>query len=153
MCIEVFLGCDAVLAVESTDPPAPRFGVFAFPERAEPLRAILGLPNLYYVGAHTGCGCGFNSGDIGWQVSSVTEAVELLDAMTTDERQGFVHEQRSREQLATLIQEARNKGRVVLYSCWWGDEALPLQEEKTVAPDYFARTLEPLEERTLFRLA
>lgn len=152
MCIEVFLACKVELPCYD-GPYNERFHLKAFPERAEPLRAVLQLPFLYYVGAHTGCGCGFNSGDLSWQgVSDPKEANELLGAMSEDERKEFLSEQSSREQLTKLIRDVSQAGDVKVYCCWWGDEAILPEEIIEVSASYFAQTLEPMRERVLFEI-
>ena len=77
----------------------------------EPVRRQLGAGHLYYLGSDQGCGCGFNA---------------EIDAAT-----GHPHRRqssRSRTALQAYLTEHLPKSTVVrLFSCWDGDQSLPIE--------------------------
>jgi len=113
-----------------------------------PVRARLAAAHVTYVGSHEGCGCGYNSDDLASQgIDDVVDAMALLDAMTTDEREAFLAEQRSRARLRALVCAALANGPVEIYACWAGDEAAPPSGEQAIDPAYLTDRTAPLEER------
>ena len=153
MCLRVFLGGAGVIAADTEQPHEPRFKVWPLPESAAGVRVHLPGPQLVEVGAHTGCACGFNSAGYAFDGFARTEEVTAhLAAMTDEECAAWRSEQDSRERLAARIADAARAGEVVVYAVWWGDEALPPTEERTVDATYFATFTEPLVERVLYRV-
>jgi hypothetical protein len=107
-----------------------------------------------YVGSHEGCGCGYNSGDLAWQgIDDVADAVALLGAMTDDEREKFLAEQRSRARLWALVSAALGDGPVEVYACWAGNEEVEPTGERTIAPAWLADRTAPPEERVRYRVS
>ncbi len=61
------------------------------------------MPQLYEIGAHTGCGCGFL-------------------AEEDDDEDEVLATAASRASLRTYVEDALSTGRVELLVCWIGDE-------------------------------
>ena len=109
-------------------------------------------PHVYYVGAHTGCGCGFNSGAMALEeLNDAAAVMQLLDALTDEQRRDFLAEQDTRQRLSAYLADAGREA-VELYACWSGDEAETPKEGPTVPPAWFASVTEPLRERALYRI-
>jgi hypothetical protein len=89
---------------------APAFYARPLTSHDESVRGVLPLPHLAYLGAHTGCGCGF-----------------IMDG--ADEPSDV---RRSREALARYAAEALRNGPVELYVCWGGDADLPNERTLTL---------------------
>jgi hypothetical protein len=116
-----------------------------------PVRAHFASPCVAYVGAHEGCGCGFQSQKLFYDgLASVAEAIAYEDAMTGDERDEFRGEQRSRALLYGLITEAVRDGDVELYACWVGNEAQPPADVQLRAATWLLDDLIPFAERTRY---
>ena len=129
MCLMVWVGTvEAVPPVAKPTAPSAEAGyhyVEEVPDDA-PIRVRLTSPHVTYVGSHEGCGCGYNSGDLSWQgIEAVADAMDLIEAMTADEREEFLAEQRSRVRLRDLVCTALAAGPVEVYACWAGDEEAP----------------------------
>jgi hypothetical protein len=151
MCLMVWIGtAAAVPPVAKPTSPSEAAGYHYVEEvRTDaPIRARLASAHVTFVGSHEGCGCGYNSDDLAWQgIDDVVEATSLLGAMTTDEREEFLAEQRSRARLRALVCAALADGPVEIYACWAGDEdAVPCGEE-TIDPTWLTDRTAPLEER------
>jgi hypothetical protein len=58
MCLSVHIASNAPLPVSTWDRDARAFYLEAVPVDA-PVRDRFSLPNVYFVGSHLGCGCGF----------------------------------------------------------------------------------------------
>ncbi len=110
MCMMLYIGTSA---------PLPEFADADL--RVEPLgpsnvavRASFTQPSVQYVGAHTGCGCGFP------HVLAETP-IEYFEGMFGDEdREADV---RSTRRLMELVRSCVDRGETVeLYAAWAGDE-------------------------------
>lgn len=75
-------------------------------------------PHVYFLGAHTGCSCGFRYGIGGDADEAGRESVRRLGAY-----------------LAAAVEAA---GPVELYACWDGDEAEPERERTAVMASHFS---------------
>jgi hypothetical protein len=158
MCLQVWVGTPRPIATSPrrTDPD-PEVG-YAYAEEvaaAAAVRARFTAAHVTYVGSHEGCGCGFQSSGLAFDgVATVAEARVLLDAMTADERAELDAEQRSRERLRALIDDARAYGAVELFACWAGDEVDPeIATREVAAPAWLVEQVEPLEERVRYVIA
>ncbi len=115
------------------------------------VRAYLVSPCIAYVGAHEGCGCGFQSEGLLFEgVESVDEAIALEDAMLTDEREEFHQSQRSRAALHRHVVDAARHGEVELFACWAGDEVDPPVSVETRDAAWLIDNLVPFVERTKY---
>jgi len=85
----------------------------------DPVRSHFSWPNVYYAGAHEGCGCGF-------AYNQVPENLQEAD-----------EESRARASVAALkkyVSEAIARP-VQLYACWEGEQSFPAKERVTASPD------------------
>jgi len=102
------------------DEAAPAFYV----EEAPPddaVRARFSHPNVYFAGAHEGCGCGFRYG--------------VYPATDDDDRRA---EEQGRESVAKLREYLNDVARAVpveLYACWEGEQALPVEKRSAISVD------------------
>lgn len=117
------------------------------------VRARFTLPCVSYVGSHEGCGCGYNSGSIGWEgFARVDEVTSLFGALLDEERTAFLVEQGSRERLRALVERALVWGAVEVFGCWAGDEVDPTVAVEEVNAEHFSVMTEPIAERVLYRV-
>lgn len=130
MCLTVFLGSSAPLPSVQWTESAPAFYARPLASYEEPVRGVLSLPYLAFLGAHTGCSCGF-----------------VMDGADepADVRQ-------SRESLARYVTDAVRGGPAELYVCWNGDVVLLVARELTLTPTELPRRDDWLEEGTHVRL-
>ena len=120
MCLVLYLGSEKRRPLIAWDGSAPRFHVKGDDADAKKASTHLRKPNVYYVGSDNGCGCGFR---------------QEHDAMIDD-----AEELASKADNHTLLHEYISKcladeDSIELYSCWSGDEALPMEFDRTISVD------------------
>lgn len=158
MCLFVWVASDAEIAplrrARRTEPdPLSGYGEVIPVAADASVRARFELPNVVAFGSHEGCGCGFNSDDYTFAGFETTDEVRpLVAALGDDERADFLAEQGSRERLRDAVARAKSLGRVDVYACWAGDEALEALETVEVSASHFAEKLNPLGERVMYRV-
>jgi len=93
-------------------------------ETEQRVRAHFTLPHVRFLGAHTGCSCGFEYG---------------VKELTTEEERA--EDEAGRLSVAALhdfLETQLRQGRAVqLLSCWQGEESRTPREVLEVSPDYF----------------
>ena len=114
MCLTVYLGT-------SVEPPlvaTPDITVKRVSPDAEPVRQWFSLPHVCFVGAHTGCSCGF-------PYVVAEEPIDYWEGMF-DESEDRQNDRRSLQALLDLMQpHVLESGVVQLYPIWNGEETLP----------------------------
>lgn len=116
-----------------------------------PVRAHFGTACVSYVGAHDGCGCGYNSDPFVYdELESPEEVRTLAGALSHEELAEFEADQASRERLSALVALASRTGDVEVYACQAGDEALAPAEIHAVEASHFRSRMRPLVERTKY---
>lgn len=106
MCMMLYVAADKPLTPIAWDEKHPAFNVTAIDEALKDVRRQFSKAHIYYLGAHTGCSCGFRYGD------------ETGDG-EREEREAVLS-------LSHYLSEAAVfAGPLELYSCWSGDEAKP----------------------------
>lgn len=78
---------------------------------------------VVFAGAHTGCSCGFNYGEL-----------------PIEDQDDELEDRRSRDSVGSLAQylsERLRYGPVELFSCWDGDQNEKPEQKLTVSIDYF----------------
>jgi len=128
MCLTLYLGTDSSLPLRA----APDLGVEEVEASREAVRQWFSLPTVRFIGAHTGCSCGFPH-------VVAEEPVEYWDGMFDpgDERNADV---RSLQALLTIVRDHVTRfGGVELYPVWNGNEHLPPKGTIEVSVD----TMEP----------
>lgn len=120
MCIMVYLACDGQLPTFDWNSEAPDFYVTELKETDygyKQVRSILTKKYLYNIGAHSGCGCGFNYG-----------TYELFDEV---DRQEDIKGRNSVNKLLQYIENSlQNNECVELLTCLAGNEGIsPIKSE------------------------
>ena len=133
MCWVLYIAADEPLPLIAWDEKSPAFNVTTLRDVDEPVRARFTRPHVAYLGAHTGCGCGFDPGQANQEHPD--EARDTAAALAA---------------LADYLRTATADGRAVeLYVCWSGDEALPVEQAMDITPDALHPGMEWFPERTL----
>ena len=119
MCMAVYIASDYPLPLIQWNKDAPAFHVseLTTDENDERVRVQFSKPYIYYVGAHTGCGCGFEYGKYPDYEDSVEES-----------RQSVI---RLAEYLTKAVEENNN---IELFACWEGDQAEKPVKYDTITP-------------------
>ena len=114
MCLMLYLGTNGNLPVRA----APNLAVEEVEASREAVRQWFLLLTVRFIGAHTGCSCGFPH-------VLAEEPIEYWDGMF-EPGDGRDANLRSAQALLTIIQEhVATFGGVELYPVWDGDEHLP----------------------------
>ena len=118
MCMVVYIGTQMVVRTWKWDKNDPRFHVVELEKRERKVRKQFKLGNVYYVGSHEGCGCGFQCG----------EYPEYDEERET--------KRMSLKELADFLRNLLIKTDTIeLYSCWEGDQGKKPQHERVLTPD------------------
>jgi hypothetical protein len=99
----VYLATDQPQPLVEWREEEPSFNVTDLSEDEAPVRGRFSKPHVYYLGAYTGCSCGFTPDEDG----------EEADA------------ERSLSDLVSYVQRAAAGGTVELFACWDGDYLEP----------------------------
>ena len=109
MCMAFYLASSEPLTPKAWDPENPALHVAALHDKDKPVLSHFSLPNVYYVGSHEGCGCGFDYGK--------------YPEYEEDEPEEAEARRRSRLQLVELVEAVIDAAGVAeLYACWEGDQ-------------------------------
>lgn len=158
MCLMLWVAAEhpiPLVTLENPQTPDPVSGYHCVDDVAPDaaVRARFTLPHVRYVASHEGCGCGYNSGGLGWEgFERVADATPMLDAMTDDEREKFSAEQGSRARLRAIVEDALARGAVEVFGCWDGDEVEVTAAVTEVTPSYFTEFTSPIVERVRYRV-
>jgi hypothetical protein len=131
MCLMLYVATAADLPAWTT----PDLTVEEVDEARAVVRRWFSLPTVRFVGAHTGCSCGFPH-------VIAEEAIEYFDAMFAAEKERTA-DVRSVRSLIALIRQLVEQGQPVeLYPVWDGDEDKPPKGKvewhvESLAPDQF----------------
>lgn len=113
----LYVASDVRLSELPEDTPPPPLSMRPARDDEEGVRAHFTKPHVYFLGSHTGCGCGFAYG----------EGVE-------DDVEGRASVRRLGEYLADALERA---GPLELYACWDGDEGEPEAARAVISPAEF----------------
>ncbi len=119
MCVAVYVSAPSPLPLIPWREESPAFYVEDVPPD-DPVRSRFSWPNVYYAGAHEGCGCGF-------AYNQVPENLQEAD-----------EEGRARASASALrqyVSDATARGPVQLYACWEGEQSFPVKERVAALPD------------------
>lgn len=106
MCLAVFLASDHLLPERPWSADDPAFNVAVIGPAEEAVRKQFSKRHVVYLGAHTGCGCGFDPAGDDDEGSPAVRAA-------------------SRAALAEYVAAATMTDSAELFVCWEGDGALP----------------------------
>ena len=113
MCLMLYMATRGDIPVRSS----PELGVEAVEPSREAVRQWFSLPVVRFIGAHTGCSCGF-------PYVVAEEPIEYWEGMFDD--RGREADLRSVESLLVLVREhVTATGEVQLYPVWAGEEDKP----------------------------
>lgn len=125
MCMAVYLASDTPLPLISWSKDDPGFNVVELHDEEKAVKRHFSKSHIYYVGAHTGCSCGF--------------------AEEKDERPEDALN--SRKAFAAYVAKAIVTGPLELFVCWEGDwgknpeRKIKLTPEDLIEPEKWHREL------------
>lgn len=118
MCLAVYLASAHPLPLVPWDSARPAFHVTEAGKT--PVRARFGLPRVYRLDSHEGCGCGFEYGQ--WPVES------------DEDRLREVQGRASVASLRAYVTAVAQRAPVELYACWEGEQELAAKDVADVEP-------------------
>ncbi|MEZ5316209.1 MAG: hypothetical protein R2752_02300 [Vicinamibacterales bacterium] len=124
MCMAVYAAADAPLPLVEWDTAQPAFNVHPLEPRDEPVRRHFTRPFVVFVGAHTGCACGFAYGAF----------APRDDLERAEDARARASVTALRRYLTAAVAEL---GVVELFSCWEGDQGAEARHRLEVGPDHF----------------
>lgn len=137
MCLVVYLASDQPLPFIAWDENTPAFHVTEVREAELKVRQQFKKPHLYYLGSHTGCGCGFDDAQNNERNVDEHAATErTLNALG-----------------AYLAAAVATAGTLELYSCWDGDQGTQPDCRLELSPASFGAGMKWLAERTYVRIS
>jgi hypothetical protein len=141
MCLMLYIATHTDVPLQTS----PEMRVEEVEPSRDAVRQWFTLPEVHFIGAHTGCSCGFPH-------IVAEEPIEYFEGMFCDdeERQPAL---KSVEALLALIREyVIDSGEVELYSVWNGNEGLAPKAVIDVALDALRRETFFLNEQFLYRV-
>jgi hypothetical protein len=119
MCMAVYIASNFPLPLVAWREDQPDFYVTELGDGDEKVRTQFSKPNIYYVGSHTGCGCGFEYGKYPEYEDHVEES-----------RQSVM-------QLSQYLTKATEQNETIeLFACWEGAQAeMPVKRGKARPSD------------------
>jgi hypothetical protein len=135
----LFIAADEPLAIIPWSESECAFHVQALLDGEQSVRRHFTKPNVYYLGAHTGCGCGFAYGQM-----------ELKDE---DDEAEDVASRKSVAALQEYVRQAVQRlGSVELFSSWQGEWDQDSKTRMEISPEWFGGDEFVLPEKALFRV-
>jgi len=126
----VYVASSVPLPTGSWEPDHPPFHAEPLIAVDEPVRKKFAKPHVYRLGAHEGCGCGFQHGEF----PGLEDAEDVEKARV------------SRGLLVEFLKNAlREQDSVELFACWDGDQGEEPEHRGRVSPE------DLLVDRTFFR--
>lgn len=140
MCRYVYLASDAPLPLIKWDEGQPAFNVAELLDYDREVAKQFTKSNIVFLGAHTGCSCGF-----------------YCDSEPPTNESEEIEDRAARESMQTLIRylsQQAQKSSLEMFTCWNGDQGEPPVETLTVSPDFFDGSEFPVsDEPTLFLIS
>ncbi len=147
MFMMVYIASDQSLPTVAWDDAHPAFYVSELMPDREPVRRQFSAPNVYYVGSHEGCGCGFQCDELHFPDPDAPPEVVAADAADLAERQD------SLRRFASYLTQALDRGATVdVYACWAGDEAAAPAFRESLRPDDLLDARPYFREKELLRV-
>jgi hypothetical protein len=117
MCLVLYIASNTQLRPISWDEACPRF--YVAPDDPDARNASLHLtkPNMAYVGSDNGCGCGFRQ-----EHDNIIEDPDQIASKSDNQK-------RLHDYLAECLVDGHA---IELYSCWSGDETLPMEHDRKI---------------------
>ena len=139
MCMTVFIAATEPLPFVPWNASAPAFHLQALSDAEGGVRVRFTKPHIYFLGAHTGCSCGFNYG--------LREIKHQEDRAEEDASRASVAALR-----AYLEDAVARQGEVEVFASWEGDWSLEPEQQLQVTPDWFGGESFAMPERVFFRV-
>ena len=121
MCMVLYAAADVQLRlIAAGDTPAstpPPLSVRPIEHAEVVVRERFTRTHVYFLGAHTGCSCGFGYDEPGNDAAAGRESVRQLRAW--------------------LAEQVASAGTLELYACWDGDEGEPATAQERITVAYF----------------
>ena len=132
MCLAVYLATDQQLPPIAWNEAAPAFYLEPVAAHHAASRQF-SLPQVYYVGSHHGCGCGFSKdGEVGTELELCQANYNALGR--------------------TLRELLSRKGSAQLFTCWEGDQGDTPELTASVTPSQLEAPAFQLQELQLLRV-
>ena len=139
MCMTVFVAAREPLPFIVWNEAEPAFHLQAISDAEESVRARFTKPNVYFLGAHTGCSCGFNYG--------------LREVKGAEDQAEEFASRASVSALRAYLRDAvERQGEVELFSSWEEDWVNEPEQTLRITPDWFSGDSFAMPERVLFRV-
>jgi hypothetical protein len=136
----VFIAAAEPLPFVAWNEAAPAFHLQAISDEEDAVRARFTKPHIYFLGAHTGCSCGFNYG--------------LREVKRAEDQAEEVASRASVAALRAYLRDAvTRQGEVEVFSSWEDDWTTEPEERLQITPDWFGGDSFAMPERVLFRVA
>lgn len=127
MCYVVYLGTDQSLKTFKWEKEKPAFYVEEVVEKDRVLiKQYFSKSNIYYIGSHEGCGCGFAYDD---------EDLDVNDADDLADNESRKESVRRFNSLLEMILQKSNQ--IEIFLCWDGDQGLELEKTDVVKKEHF----------------
>jgi hypothetical protein len=124
MCVAVYIASDKPLPLIPFDVGKPAFNVSEIGERSATVKQQFTKPHVYYVGSHTGCGCGFQNHSDMYGTDFGTDPEEIVAG------------RESRQRLAEYLRAAlATQESLELFASWEGDEEYEPASRGVIVPE------------------
>lgn len=132
MCMMVYIASDIPLPLIPWSKDKPAFHVQELTQRDAAVRRQFSKPNVYYVGAHEGCGCGFQHPEFDVDAEAQSQTTE------------------SRRRLGEYLRQALSQQQSIeLFACWDGDQAKRPEYRDAVRLDEWLQSRSHFREKEL----
>ena len=129
MCMMVYVASDQPLPTPAWDPNRPAFHAEPLSEEEQATRRWFSKRFAYYVGPHTGCGCGFQCHE------EVPLGPDTPADVVANAHKDAAERLEARRQLSEYLEEALvGEDSVELLACWAGCEGEVPQHRETIRP-------------------
>jgi hypothetical protein len=139
MCMALYLAADEPVPTTEWREGESVFVIQPLNESQERVRKQFTKPAVFYLGAHTGCSCGFAYGQLKPETPEQL-LQEQMSRRSVEELQGF---------LAGQVANGRD---VELFACWEGDQGAPPEQRLDITPSHFTGESFELQEKAFYRV-
>jgi hypothetical protein len=139
MCMALYVAAAEPLPIVGWNESKPAFNVQELSDSEQIVRRHFTKPHVYYLGAHTGCSCGFAFGQLE-STSAEDEAEETAGRASVAALQKYLRD------------AVQRTGEVELYSCWEGDQGHVPEQNIDITPESFAGDAFRFPEKAFFRV-
>src|SRR5262245_10126110 len=124
MCMALYVAAEIVLPRVPWVEAAPAFNTQELAGHEDVVRERFSKTNVVFLGAHTGCSCGFSYGE--------------LDPETPEEKEDDRRSRESVRHLREYLADAlKSTPELEIFACWEGDQSQPETARRVVSVDHF----------------